>query len=609
MPSFDHQPHRPKKLTRAALATTLLFALGACSEKNYYTENVYVRSPDAEAPPPTPSVEDEAGAPQEAGVDPAPVGDAGSEPSNGDGGAEPPAEEAGVPDRPNMEGAPTPNTSAAELDLDVFGVIGNRYWFATDPKQVEAMNGLHNGPGFPIFNQYGDIYTPGGEGDKTYVDSLFVTTAGPEPLTADFGKIQTRLIGQSTSRPWSPTTLPNLRLNMDGYTDGMRLGGFEHVRFNNNLVGSIFREKLTLDLYRAMGYPAPLATFAWVGSNVWGEDLAIPYTLTEVYKKSLCKRHADDLGGGCVNMWEFAGDLGWGALGSPDTCQTDECDPGRALDLETLLLDTPPGPGFKDDMKDWIAWDEFHQFQCLSWILATGDDALHNQNNVLLVERADGLFQYLPYSVDISLGQDWYPTVELPGHNLVSTGCQNDEACWADTIATCKSMLEEFADLDPIGRLDTMYSDLEAEGMLRGGDEGRYESLRSWFERRLEDMPLELEGYRELPLTCGYPYVMCDGECVLEGECYGGCVPVIWEPGMGEPEPRPINGIAIGVPGPNPLPLPEPEPEPAPELPTDGDAGPNDDGGAIDDGPIDDGPIDDEPPPPCHVIEEYRVGF
>jgi hypothetical protein len=174
-------------------------------------------------------------------------------------------------------------------------------------------------------------------------------------------------------------------------------------------------------------------------------------------------------------------------------------------------------------------------------------------------------------------------------------------------------MLEDFAELDPIEKLDAMYSDLETEGMLRDGDEGRYESLRSWFERRFEDMSSELEGYRDLPLTCGYPYVSCNGECVLEGECYGGCDPIPWEPAMGQPEPRPapIEGIAIGVPGPDPV--PEPEPQPLPANP-DGGAPTGSDGGPID-APNDEVPIDDpidgpiDVPPPCGVLEEYRVGF
>src|SRR5690606_26173709 len=114
-----------------------------------------------------------------------------------------------------------------------------------------------------------------------------------------------------------------------------------------------------------------------------------------------------------VNMWEFVGDLGYGQLGYAESCQFSECDPSRAMELELAVVETPPGPGFKEALTEWLDWEAFHQFQCLSWILATGDDALHNTNNVVLMERADGKFQHLPYSVDISLGQEWYPQVPL----------------------------------------------------------------------------------------------------------------------------------------------------------------------------------------------------
>jgi hypothetical protein len=38
-------------------------------------------------------------------------------------------------------------------------------------------------------------------------------------------------------------------------------------------------------------------------------------------------------------------------------------------------------------------------------VLATGDDAVHRMNNDVLVERAHGPFQFVPFSVDISLAQ------------------------------------------------------------------------------------------------------------------------------------------------------------------------------------------------------------
>lgn len=529
---------------RSLVASIALVVTVAC-EDHYHTNNYYTLAPEAGTSDPS------------SGSDTDPDEDAGTELSptdSGDAGAELP---------PHFEGAPVPDAIHSELDLDVFGTHGNRYWFAVDPEQLEAMNERMGGGG-PIIG-WGDIYTPGGASSKTYVDGLFVTTAGDEPLTADYGQVQVRLIGQSTARPWSKQSIPNLRLNLDTFTQGLKLGGNEHVRFNNGLVGSIYREKITLDIYRNLGYPAPRAAFAWVGSNVWGSEVSVPYTVVEVYKKAFCKNWEDQLGGGCVNLWEFAGDFGFGVLSQPDSCQSGSCDDARALEFEELVVDTEPGEGFKQALSEWFDWDAFHRFQCLSWILATGDDALHNQNNVLLVERADGLFQYLPYSVDISLGQEWYPDVPLTGTNRIASGCQNDSLCWADTIATCEDLIQQFSALDPVGMTEDVFRTLESEGMLRDGDDGRYETLRRWFERRLEQLPDELEANRELPQSCVYPYVLCNDACVLEWECFGGCEPPVGQP---IPEPRPLlaaDRIAVVPPDPEagdedaialPLPIP-----------------------------------------------------
>jgi hypothetical protein len=68
--------------------------------------------------------------------------------------------------------------------------------------------------------------------------------------------------------------------------------------------------------------------------------------------------------------------------------------------------------------------------------------------------------------------------------------------------------------------------------MLRDGDEGRYESLRSGLEKRLTELPAELELNRDGPYVnyCGYPYELCGDNCVYLGEC-----PVCEDP----PEPDP----------------------------------------------------------------------
>jgi len=477
------------------------------------------------------------------------------------------AGEGGAP-QPEYPGAPVANAEVGEHALDIFGVVGNRYWFAVSDEQLENMNVVVGGG--PIFDEplpNGDLYAPGGQ-TATYVDHLWITAAGRAGKTADYGKVQVKLAGQSTLRAWNRRSIPNLNVDADEFIAEQRIDGFEHLRFNNGQVGSIFRERVTLELYAKLDYPAPLTTFAWVSSNVWGREISIPYTLVERYKPSFCERWETELGGGCVNMWEFAGDFAQGSdfpgpiledddadrdvgpgliasiFDDPTNCQFDTCDNTRVKQLELQVMNAVEGEGYKAALAEWIHWPSFHRFQCLSWVLATGDDALHNQNNVVLVEREDGLFQYLPYSVDISLGQDWYPVVTLPGTNSISRGCQSDPGCWADTIAMCEDVIADFAALDPETLLTNIYDELLAEGMLRPGDDSRYEFLSDWFSARLEALPTELENNREPPLTCDYGQVDCGGYCDYPYNCGGGC-----EPPVGEPPFEPGAGGAAGADG------------------------------------------------------------
>lgn len=486
------------------------------------------------------------------GGDTAGSGGVGAEAGGGAGGAGDDDGHLAYPD------APYADVDPAEQELDVFGALGNQFWFGVSADQLDAINGGDNGGG-PIFAQPGDIYTPGDDGGATFADHLWITAAGEAGATADYGKVKLKLVGQSTRRSWDKRSIPNLNLDSNEFVEGQLVGGFEHLRLNNAQVGSIFREYLSLKLYRQLGYPAPQATFAWVSSNVWGKGVRVPMVLVERYKRKFCTRFPE-LGDKCENMWEFAGDfaqgnggpfpndevggigIGQSVFDDPETCQFDDCDATRVKELEQLLVDTPSGDGFQAATADYVDWPAFQRFQCLSWVLATGDDALHNSNNVVLAEGADGKFRYLPYSTDISLGQEWYPVVQLPGSNRIALGCQSEDKCWQETVSTCEDVIAEYTALDPVGMLDELHQTLADAGMLRGGDEGRYELLHAWFEARLTDLPAELELYRDgKPVECPKGQVDCGGgRCDYAENC------AVCQPPVG----KAAAGIGIGEPAP-----------------------------------------------------------
>lgn len=506
------------RLAPQALGAVLALLLGvACDDAS--SESTAARAVDASAPEDAGAGagRDDAGAGSTVGRLPGHDAGDGRDPgSSTDPGGVYPPRDAGA--RPTSPGAPLADVSPDELQLDVFGVVGNRFWLDATEQQVALMNARFQPSVAGPFE--GDLYNPYSPAPITFVDHLFVTAA-VLPHTADFGKVQVKLIGQSTGRPWTVHSLPNFKIDADEFAAKNRIGGVEHLRLNNAISGNIFREKLALDLYRALGYPAPRASHAWVSGSVWGPEVRVPYVVVEAYERQFCKLREGELGGGCVNMWELSGDLGGGALAVPDNCQFAECEPTRGLALEAAVVSTPHGDGYREALASWIDWDAFHRFQCLSWILQTGDDALHNLNNLVLVERVDGKFQLLPYSVDLSFGQTWPREVRLGGHSALAAGCQSDSGCWAKTIATCETLVDAFTAADPIGKLDTLHAQLAAAGMLRDGDDELYEGLRTRIAQRLGELPGELEANRDGPVggSCPYPLVQCGEACVDPSAC------------------------------------------------------------------------------------------
>ena len=142
---------------------------------------------------------------------------------------------------------------------------------------------------------------------------------------------------------------------------------------------------------------------------------------------------------------------------------------------------------------------------------------------MLEVERADGRFQYLPYSVDISAGQSWYIDTPLYGMNQLALGCQADATCWKDTIAACEDVVAEFVAAEPALIVDQVHAELDGEGMLRDGDEGRYKEIRGWYEQRAATALADLDNFRDPP--CPPETVKCDGVCMPASECLLGCEP------------------------------------------------------------------------------------
>jgi hypothetical protein len=419
-----------------------------------------------------------------------------------------------------------PNIAPADQEIDLFGVAGHRFWAEVSNEQVNKMNQEAGFGGYlpaPVAKFYwgGDIYTPDGSGSAMYIDHLVVEDKVSGSI-ADYGKVQAKTVGQSTARAWTANSIPNMKVDMDEFQDHLRLGGEEHFRLNNALVGSIFREQLAYRFYRLLGYPAARSTFAFFGNPVWGDDVWVPMVLSEVYKGEFCRINQEILGGACESLWECYGDPGEGYVDA--SCKLKECATNRIGELYTRISQAPTGEGFAAALEDIIDWPLFHKFQCLSWMFWTGDDTLHNHNNTVIVERDDGRLVWLPYSVDISMGQEWYQNTPLYGDTAEARGCQQDSVCWADTVATCQTLIDEFVALKPEELLDETEAMLTDLGMMRDGDEQRAQFIRDWLVQRQIDLPGELEESSGLmgPNGCPVGQDRCnyDWECHTVEDCH-----------------------------------------------------------------------------------------
>ncbi len=551
------QPVR-SALLGAALISTFFCAVGCGDDDASIDSGAPDEDSGHEETPPLP---EDSGTPDSGGPDPHDAGPDASEPmpdgsapdaSDHDSGTDSgtPEEDAAVP---LTLGGLTVSTTAEQLDstFDLFSSPGHRFWIEVNPQQLQRLNneGCCGGGG----GEEGDIYQPGqGTGSTsaaTFADHVLVQHAESEEV-ADYGKVEIDLVGQSTHRYWTENSIPNVRVDADEFVQGKRIGTFEHFRLNNSLVGTIIREHVVHDVYRALGYPALRSTYAFLGSNVWGDDTWVPMTLIEMYKRRFCKDNQELLGGDCENMWDFYGDIGDGYYGGyegglrplagsdggitdvdtslvPDEwCQVAECDNTRFAELITVLADTHYGAGFKAALADYIDWDRFHQFQCLSWILETTDDPIHAANNNIIIERDDGKFVWAPYSVDISTSGPWGGGgVPLTGSYSIARGCQLDQDCWADMIEVCEDVIARFDDLNPEEMVDEAVTQLTAHNMMRYNDDQHAETMRAFFVQRQAVLADQLEQYRYLPDengNCGEGLERCnDGGCGTPEACEG----------------------------------------------------------------------------------------
>ncbi len=419
-----------------------------------------------------------------------------------------------------------PTVTPEELALDPFAQDGVVYWFDVSETQVAQMNAdWQNGD----YGWYGPLYSVDDEGSgDTYADHLYVFDG---TNSADYGKVQATVVGQSSGTTWTTSTIPNLSLDSNEFVDGEYFDYAElldHGRLNNESVGSMIGEPLALSIWDAAGYAVPRTSYAYVGGTPWQDDkILVPYAFVEVYKPAFCADHADFFGGGCANIWEwYSYDISAANVASINQfCEThDGCTTDRLSEFADAVDANAYQEGFEAATAEYFDWPAFQTQMCLSWYAQTGDDYVHNLNNIVMIEGDDGKFRVMPWSTDINAGLAWggaWTGMDLWGYSTMSVGCEYDSQCWQETVDTCNGLLDQMEALDPANTiLPDLYERLRSaaapwgddggDGMLRSPDAGEYAVAYEFYSTRVDAAREELAAY-VMPDGCSNPYAWDTG--------------------------------------------------------------------------------------------------
>lgn len=173
------------------------------------------------------------------------------------------------------------------------------------------------------------------------------------------------------------------------------------------------------------------------------------------------------------------------------------CDEAAFDTIVAALAEIPLGEGYMEATEDYIDWGLLHQNMCLSALTGTGDDWIHNSNNVVIGIRDDGKIVFLPYSTDISGGHPWYEYTPYQGYARLTQACQSDPDCWESALSACEAMIDDFEELDVAGTIvEERCSALENAGLDRPADGPVCDALAEFYAARPDELRQELESLR-----------------------------------------------------------------------------------------------------------------
>jgi|GEM_PF-1522361 len=384
-----------------------------------------------------------------------------------------------------------------ELEIDLFGKDGHSFYFEVTPEMRDAQD-----------NQLCD-YSRGGPpyqlGDEvaTCPPAAFNVRIVPSGSTTctDTGRVGLDLPGQSSWKSWSE--IPNFKLKTDEFEDQKFATGDKNLRFNNGQAEStIVREATALAIWRAMGHPAPPTRFVKTQSNVWDYDFKpgvyAAHVMVQPYKKAFFSSQLPNV----TDAWEGEGNpfSGYDSL-ECEWSKEDDCDRSKLDEVVQVANNAPWGDGFMAATSEVIDWELVHKNMCLSALTGTGDDWIHNTNNVVIALGKNGKIFYLPYSTDISGGHPWYPNTrydEMWDSSNPAGRCLIDSECRTQALDACDVLIDEFVAFDVVKNIvEERCEALETAELARPADGPVCESLAKFYDRRPSTLREELDEIRD----------------------------------------------------------------------------------------------------------------
>jgi hypothetical protein len=396
-----------------------------------------------------------------------------------------------------------------ELAIDLWGEDGHLFYLEVTPEMRmaddERLCEYGGGYGNPV-------YVLGGGGDLCPPSAVNVRVV-PKGSTecADTGLVELDLPGQSSWRGWSD--IPNFKLDVGEFVDQKFESGDKTLRLNNGQADStVVREATALAIWRAMDYPAPRTRFVQTQSNVWDYDFEVgvfaAHNMVQPYKKpfftDFLPEFAEDLPE-VTSAWEGEGNPfeGYGNL-ECEWSDDDNCQDDALADIVQIVQEAPEGAGFMAATEDVIDWPMLHQNRCLAALTGTGDDWIHNNNNVVIALREDGKIMYLPYSTDISGDHPWYQSTPYQGYycpdcqgGTLADRCSRDPDCQTAALDTCDAMIDRFETLDVVDNIVKERCDALSDADLeRPADGDVCDQLEDYYGARGDELREELEWLR-----------------------------------------------------------------------------------------------------------------